>query len=111
MNRFFGMMPSSEIEIKKRYVDKSNLDVTIEAGKNGWTILWADGGSTYKDEVHTAQENFDIAYKIAVESVGDLTERTSRSYCVSESASNAVSESCFVETAAEECYEEVIVEE
>lgn len=61
MKRFFGMMPSSEIEIEKRFKDNLGLYVTIQAGHNGWTILWADGGSTYKDEVHTAEENFNIA--------------------------------------------------
>ena len=74
MRRFFGMMPSNEIEISKDFKDKNNYFVTIQAGPNGWTILWADGGSTYKDEEHSAQENFDIAYKTAVEMVGELVE-------------------------------------
>lgn len=74
MNRMFGMMPSAEIEIKKTYKDKSGLKVRIQAGKNGWTIIWADGGTTYKDEVHTAEENFNIALEQATKDVGELVE-------------------------------------
>ena len=61
MKRFFGMMPTSEIEIEKILTDDNGMKVRIQAGPNGWTILWADGGSTYKDEVHTTEENYNIA--------------------------------------------------
>lgn len=74
MNRMFGMMPSAEIEIEKTYKDESGLKVRIQAGKNGWTIIWADGGTTYKDEVHTAEENFNIALEQATKDVGELVE-------------------------------------
>lgn len=85
MNRFFGMMPSSEIEIEKRFKDDNGLFVTIQAGPNGWTILWADGGSTYKDEVHTAEENFNIALEEAKKHLNLVEDTTSKSYCTSES--------------------------
>ena len=55
------MMPSNEIEIERILVDDYGLKITIQAGPNGWTILWADGASTYKDEVHSAEENYNIA--------------------------------------------------
>lgn len=77
MKRFFGMMPSSEIEIEKKYKDSSNLAITIQAGKHGWTIIYADGGTNYKDVDGTAQGNFDAAYRIAVEQIGQLTEISS----------------------------------
>ena len=74
MRRLFGMMPSAEIEIEKTYKDSNGLKVGIQAGKNGWTILWSDGGTTYKDEVHTAEENFNIALDQAKKDVGELVE-------------------------------------
>lgn len=49
MKRMFGMMPSSEVELRESYKDNFGLTVIIEAGKHGWTIMWADGGSDYKD--------------------------------------------------------------
>lgn len=85
MNRFFGMMPSSEIEIEKRFKDDNGLFVTIQAGPNGWTILWADGGSTYKDEVHTAEENFNIALEEAKKHLNLVEDTAPKSYCTSES--------------------------
>ena len=76
MKRFFGMMPTNEVEIEKKYKDKNDYNVTIQAGPNGWTVLWADGGSSWKDEENTAEENFNTALKVAEEAVGTLTEVT-----------------------------------
>ena len=45
MNRFFGMMPSSEIEVSKTFKDDFGLRISIDAGKNGWTIMYADSSS------------------------------------------------------------------
>lgn len=74
MNRFFGMMPSSEIEKEKSFIDKSNLKVKIQAGINGWTIVWADGGTDYKDICKSTEENFNEAYHTAVKMIGELNE-------------------------------------
>lgn len=41
MNRFFGMMPSSEVQISKTFKDRNGRKIIIDAGKNGWTIMWA----------------------------------------------------------------------
>lgn len=73
MKRFFGMMPSSEIEKEKRFKDKCDLSITIQAGPNGWTVIYADGSTNYKDEVATTEENFNKAYKVATEALGELT--------------------------------------
>ena len=61
MVRMFGMMPRSEIEIEKRFEDGAGLISTIQAGKNGWTILFADHSSEYQDFVDTAENNFSKA--------------------------------------------------
>lgn len=64
MKRFFGMMPSSEIEQEKRYIDDSGLKITIQAGKNGWTILYADSSSEYADVVDTTENNHNKALEV-----------------------------------------------
>ena len=62
MNRFFGMMPEKFVEIRKTYSDDLGLPVIIEAGPYGWTIIWADDSTTYKDVNATSEENFNEAY-------------------------------------------------
>ena len=59
MERFFGIMPVDEIEIEKVFKDspESSCTETIQAGPNGWSILWADHGSTCKDESIGTDEN------------------------------------------------------
>lgn len=61
MNRFFGMMPSSEVKKQKKFVDDLGLKITIQAGENGWTILYADHSSEYADVVDTVENNFNKA--------------------------------------------------
>jgi len=75
------MMPCSEIEIEKRYADSDGSKVTIQAGCHGWTVIWADGGSNYNDEDDTAKKNFDKAYLLATDMVGDIKEVTGREIC------------------------------
>ena len=36
MKRFFGMMPSHEIKKEEHFKDENNLEITIQAGENGW---------------------------------------------------------------------------
>ena len=73
MKRFFGMMPSSEIEIEKGFKCSGGLNIRIQAGIHGWTIIYADGGTKYADiNAITAQENFDEALKIATQEFGTL---------------------------------------
>jgi hypothetical protein len=74
MKRFFGMMPSDEIDIEKRYTDKNGYKITIQAGLHGWTILWSDMSSNFKDSDATAEENFKTAYDTATNAVGSLSE-------------------------------------
>jgi len=37
------------------------MGITIESGKNGWTILYADSSSDYQDVESTAEDNFNRA--------------------------------------------------
>ena len=105
MRRFFGMMPSNEIEIEKDLVDSNALYITIQAGPNGWSILWADGGSTYKDEVHSAEENYNIALEEVKSHVTIVSENAKRAYKVcNNSTREAVDDDCG-ESWDEECTE------
>lgn len=74
MKRFFGMMPSTEIEIEKRYKDEDGYKITIQAGKNGWTVIYADHSTDFKDIISSANKNFEEAYNLAVNRLGTLTE-------------------------------------
>lgn len=74
MKRFFGMMPNSEIKIEKHYKDDNGYKITIQAGTHGWTIIYADSSSEFKDVDNTTDENFKTAYDIAKNELGILTE-------------------------------------
>lgn len=75
MKRFMGMMPDDEIEKEKRFKDSNGRTVTIQAGPNGWTIIYADYSSEYGDVVSSTDENFDTAYNKAVKRLGELVSR------------------------------------
>ena len=79
MKRFFGKMPSSEVEVSKRYKDENGLEITIEAGPHGWTIIYADSSTNYVDEDKSSIENFNEALNIAKEKLGTLVELSNRS--------------------------------
>ena len=64
MKRFMGMMPANEIEISKLYTDDSGLKISINAGRNGWTIIYADYSSEFRDVEDTAENNFQSALTV-----------------------------------------------
>ena len=68
------MMPINEIEIEKIFIDKNNYKILIQAGKNGWSVLWGDYSSFHYDEVNTAESNYLKAYNIAKDEIGELFE-------------------------------------
>lgn len=74
MKRMFGMMPVSEIKKEAHFFDKHNLSVIIQAGPNGWTVIYADGATDFKDVVATTEENFESAKKKAIDALGELSE-------------------------------------
>ena len=81
MRRFFGLMPSASIEISKKFKDKSGFVITIDAGKEGWTVIYADSSTNYEDIEGTAEENFERAYKVATEALGELTPIENQEAC------------------------------
>ena len=72
MDRFFGMMPSAEIEKVGRFKDCYGDLVIIEAGRNGWSVIYVDGSTVYNDETLSTDENFKNAYAVANQQVGPL---------------------------------------
>lgn len=74
MNRFFGMMPTSEVEKEKRYKDSQGLTITIQAGPRGWTILYADSSSEYRDVEASTEDNFNEALQTLKGHFSELTE-------------------------------------
>jgi len=74
MDRFFGMMPSNEIDVEKYYQDESGSRITIQAGLHGWTVIYADSSSQYNDIDATTEANFELAYSVALNSLGVLRE-------------------------------------
>lgn len=73
MNRIFGMMPWSEVEKEELFYDVLGLQITIQTGPHGWTVIFADGSTHYVDQDITTEENFKAAYKNAVECLGELS--------------------------------------
>ena len=61
MKRFMGMMPVNKIKIEKIYRDDLGFEITVQAGEHGWTILFADYSSIYRDIDDTAENNFEAA--------------------------------------------------
>ena len=76
MNRFYGLMPSNEITISKIYKDLNGLTVHIDAGPKGWTVIYADGTTEFKDEELPDTQNLKNAYNNAVNCLGKLTDVT-----------------------------------
>lgn len=74
MDRFHGLMPRDEAEVIMTFRDPNGFRITIGAGPTGWAILWGDHSSTYHDVLDTTSNNFKMAYKIAVDAVGELKE-------------------------------------
>ncbi len=72
--RFFGMMPSSEVKIRKHYRDQHNLPISIDAGSSGWTVTWADYSTSYRDIENTPEANFKEAYDSVVKKGFSLKE-------------------------------------
>ena len=64
MNRFMGMMPCDKVEREEKFKVGLGGTVTIQAGKDGWTILYADNSSEYKDVIDTTDNNFNKAMEV-----------------------------------------------
>lgn len=84
MQRFRGKMPSSLIEITKAFKDDLGLRITIDAGKNGWTIIYADGSTEFKDVEDTAENNFQSALSVLKSHFNVIECENSKGECIGE---------------------------
>lgn len=74
MKRFMGMMPSDEIEKTVSFKEKLGT-ITIDAGPNGWTIIYPDGSTIWKDnEGAGTEENYKVAAAVVYTQFGTLEE-------------------------------------
>ena len=73
MVRFCGMMPSGDVERQETFKDRSDLEIIIQAGKKGWTIIYADCSTNYADKIDTVDNNFNEALTVAESCLGKLT--------------------------------------
>ena len=74
MRRFMGMMPKDEIKIEKVYKDSLDLKVIVQAGDHGWSILFADCSSIFKDVDDTPENNFEAALAELKTHISDIEE-------------------------------------
>lgn len=74
MIRFMGLMPSNEITINRYFIDRNKLEIRIQAGPHGWTVIYADSSTSFEDIDATPEENFAKAYNEAKSTLGDLKE-------------------------------------
>jgi len=65
MKRFMGLMPVECIEISKEFKDENGRIVHIDAGPEGWTIVYPDMSADYEDNIASSEENFQKAYDVA----------------------------------------------
>lgn len=70
--RFFGLMKSDDVKADGAFRDSCGLHMEIEAGPKGWTIIWADFSTTFKDAEQETEVNFKEAYDCANKAVGPL---------------------------------------
>ena len=57
MERLFGLMPNSEVEIEKTYIDDLGLKITVQAGPNGYSIIYADHSAEWADYADSTENN------------------------------------------------------
>jgi pyruvate formate-lyase activating enzyme-like uncharacterized protein len=69
-----GMMPKDEIKIEKVYKDSLGLKIIIQAGDHGWSILFADCSSIFKDVDDTPENNFEAALSELKTHISDIEE-------------------------------------
>lgn len=70
--RFLGLMKSDDVKANGAFRDSCGLHLEIEAGPKGWTIIWADFSTTFKDIEQETEFNFKEAYDCANKAVGPL---------------------------------------
>ncbi len=69
-------MPASEVELQKVFDTGHGLKATVEAGKNGWTVIYADYSTEFKNENDTPENNLEKGIAVLRSHFSELTEVT-----------------------------------
>jgi len=64
MERFYGVMPSDEVEIEKTLKDENGLDIILQAGPHGWSVIWPNYDYDFLDVDDTAESNMAKAEQV-----------------------------------------------
>lgn len=83
MERFFGRMPASHVRKTAQFDDGYGIKFSIQASLEGWTIIFGDGATEYKDQLKSAEDNFMEAVERAKSYFPDMRE-LSNSICKEE---------------------------
>lgn len=74
MERFYGMMPRDKVRVTRRFKTELGLIVTIQAGTEGWTIIYPDKKCMWKDKFSTTSENYNEAKETLFSQYSNLTD-------------------------------------
>ena len=72
IKRFGGLMPVDDIEKEQVFTYNEDDGLRIQAGPKGWSIIYDDGSSEWKDNDASANKNFALAMDVAIERVGPI---------------------------------------
>ena len=64
MKRFFGMMASACVKFERQFDTGDGLRVMVQAGEEGWTIIYADSSTKYQDVLAPTAVNFKTALAV-----------------------------------------------
>lgn len=72
IKRFAGLMPVDDVEKEQIFSYNEDDGLRIQAGPKGWSIIYDDGSSEWKDNESTTNKNFAMAMNVAIEKVGPI---------------------------------------
>ena len=72
IERLFGLLPIDEVKRQEHFIDSHGFIYTIQSAESGWTIIYSDGCTKYKDEINSIDGNFNTAKETLIEEVGNI---------------------------------------
>lgn len=72
IKRFGGLMPVDDVEKEQIFSYNDDDGLRIQAGPKGWSIIYDDGSSEWKDNESSTNKNFAMAMNVAIEKVGPI---------------------------------------
>ena len=56
IERLFGLLPIDEVKRQEHFIDSHGFIYTIQSAESGWTIIYSDGCTKYKDEINSIDD-------------------------------------------------------